>query len=173
MVRAVLDGVEEAGAETETVHLADLDIERCRMCDERGWGQCRREGACVIEDDFAGVVAGLEAADGFIFATPVYFGDLSESARAFTDRLRRISTGKPDRNFLGDLPTVGIAAAGGSGGGTTSCMASMEKVLGTPGCFVVDLIPVARRNRHYKAEVMKAAGRGLVDYIRSREGEEK
>ena len=69
------------------------------------------------------------------------------------------------------MPTVGIAAAGGSGGGTPSCMASMEKVLGTPGCFVVDLVPVAQRNRHYKADVMRAAGRGLVEFIEKKREE--
>jgi multimeric flavodoxin WrbA len=171
MTRAALDGAEAAGAEAEYVHLGDLAIESCRMCDARGWGRCRTEGSCIIEDDFAGLVTKLRGADGFVFATPVYFGDLSESAKAFTDRLRRISTSEATRKFLGDMPTVGIAAAGGSGGGTPSCMASIEKVLSTPGCFVLDLVAVAQRNRHYKAEVMKAAGRGLVEYIaKKREG---
>jgi multimeric flavodoxin WrbA len=163
MTRAVLEGAQEAGAETELVALRDYTIECCRQCEETGWGECRTKGECVIDDDFSELVAKIEAADGFVLATPVYFGDLSEKAKAFTDRLRRISIGPERQSFLKGLPTIGLAAAGGSGGGTPSCLAAIEKVLTTPGCFVVDLIPVARRNEHYKAEVCRIAGKALAE----------
>jgi multimeric flavodoxin WrbA len=146
----------------DRVALQDLQIERCRMCEPNGWGDCRSRGSCVIKDDFAGVVDRLRQADRMIFATPVYFGDLSESAKAFTDRLRRIGVCPDDRAFLKNLPTLCIAVAGGGGGGATSCMASLEKSLSTPGCFVVDLVPVARRNEGYKAETLRLAGRALA-----------
>jgi len=42
-------------------------------------------------------------------------------------------------------------------------MATIEKLFQTCGCFVVDLIPVARLNRHYKIETARLAGRGLVE----------
>jgi multimeric flavodoxin WrbA len=162
MVQAALEGAAAAGARTEHVALADLTIERCRMCDPNGWGRCRREGQCAIQDDLAAVVTKMEAADRLVFATPVYFGDLSESAKAFTDRVRRMATGRAPKEFLRNLPTVGIAAAGGGGGGTGTCMTNLEKVLSLPGCFVVDLVPVARRNAHYKAEVLRLVGQALV-----------
>ena len=41
-------------------------------------------------------------------------------------------------------------------------MASMEKALATPGCFMVDMIPVARRNQPYKTQIMQIAGRALA-----------
>ncbi len=162
MVRATLDGAAAAGAQTERVALADLTIEHCRMCEPGGWGLCRKEGRCVIEDDLAAVVEKMQAADALVFATPVYFGDLSESAKAFTDRLRRMATGHTPREFLRNLPTVAIAAAGGSGGGTATCLTNLEKVLSLPGCFIVDLVPVARRNESYKADVLRLVGKALV-----------
>ena len=162
MLDAALDGAAEAGARIERIALADLTIEHCRMCEPAGWGLCRAEGRCVIDDDLAGVVEKLLSADAFVFATPVYFGGLSESAKAFTDRLRRTAVGHEPRGYLKNLPTVGIAAAGGSGGGTPSCLADIEKALTVPGCFVVDLVPVARRNERYKAEVLRVVGRGLA-----------
>lgn len=162
MSEAAGAGARDTGADVTQVFLQELKIERCRMCDPNGWGDCRSKGSCVIDDDFAGLVTKLRSADRFVFATPVYFGDLSESAKAFTDRLRRISTCPDTKAFLGNLPTVCIAAAGGSGGGTPSCMAAMEKVLTTPGCFVVDLVPVAKRNESHKAEVLRIAGRTLA-----------
>ena len=41
------------------------------------------------DDDFDAVVAPIRGADNVLFATPVYFYDLSESLREFLDRLRR------------------------------------------------------------------------------------
>ena len=162
MAEGAVAGAREPGAETELVALRDHRIEVCRQCNPTGWGDCRENGQCVIEDDFAALVAKLEEADGLVFATPVYFGDLSEKAKAFTDRLRRVSVCPERKGFLRELPTIGIATAGGSGGGTASCMVSIEKVLSTAGCFVVDLIPVARRNEHYKEEVCRIAGKALA-----------
>jgi len=167
MTQAILEGAREGGAETELVALRDYTLECCRQCDETGWGNCRTEGKCVIDDDFAELVAKLEAAEGFVLATPVYFGDLSEKAKCFTDRLRRISICPERQSFLQGLPTIGIAAAGGSGGGTPTCLAALEKVLTSPGCFLVDLIPVARRNKHYKGEVCRLAGKSLAENPRA------
>ncbi len=163
MTAAAADAARRKGAEVEVLYLKDFRLERCRQCDPDGWGQCRREGTCVIEDDFPAIVAKLESCDALVFSTPVYFGDLSESAKALTDRLRRISVSANRKRLLHDLPTVGIAVAGGSGGGTPSCLAAIEKVLSTPGCLLVDLIPVARRNEHYKAETVRIAVEALVE----------
>ncbi len=168
MANAALEGAREAGAETELVALRNHTLECCRQCDETGWGDCRTKGSCVIDDDLAELVGKVQAADGLVFATPVYFGDLSEKAKVFTDRMRRVAMGRGRGEFLNGLRTVGIAAAGGSGGGTASCMVSLEKVLSVPGCFIVDLIPVAQRNKGYKAAVCKLAGRALVDGAESR-----
>lgn len=162
MSKAAAAGAEQSGAAVAWISLHPLRIERCRMCNPDGWGDCRKKGTCIIDDDFAGLVQQLREADRLIFAAPVYFGDLSESAKAFTDRLRRISTCPDNRAFLDNLPTLGIAAAGGGGGGTASCMASMEKALSTPGCFMVDILPVARRNQSYKTQIMQIAGRALA-----------
>ena len=54
---ALLEGATEAGGEVERVFLPALSIERCRQCEDSGWGLCREEGRCVIDDDFAAIVA--------------------------------------------------------------------------------------------------------------------
>ncbi|MBC7316541.1 MAG: flavodoxin family protein, partial [Chloroflexi bacterium] len=119
--RAFLEGVQSAGGETAEVYLTHRQIERCRQCEENGWGLCRREGRCIIEDDFAAIVEQIRAADAVAFVTPVYYGDLSESMRAFTDRLRRIGTGPGGKEGLAGKPTVGSCVAGGGGGGAPNC----------------------------------------------------
>ena len=160
---ALLEGIRQAGGETSTVYLTRLSIERCRQCEDNGWGLCRRERRCIVEDDFADVVAQLRAADAAVFATPVYYGDLSESMRAFTDRLRRIGTGPSGKEGLVDKPTVGVCLAGGGGGGAPSCCVSLEKVLRTIGMDVVDLVPVRRQNMALKADVLRRTGAWLAE----------
>ena len=160
--QAVRDGLIAAGAEGELVYLPKLQIERCRQCDANGWGTCRPEGHCVIEDDLASVVERIRAADAVVFATPVYFGDQSESMRAFTDRLRRISRTQEHRQGIAGKPAVGVCVAGGGGGGAPSCTVSLEKVLRTCGFDVVDMVPARRQNLDLKIEILKTTGRWLA-----------
>src|SRR3989304_4517584 len=89
-INALQDGFVKAGGTAESLFLIDLKLERCRQCEIDGWGICRKDGTCIIEDDFDSVVEKIKAADIVVFATPVYFADLSESMRSFLDRLRRI-----------------------------------------------------------------------------------
>lgn len=159
---ALAEGMEAEDATCETVFLPTLDLERCRQCDDDGWGQCRAEGSCVVEDDFARIVGAMRAADMVAFATPVYYGDLSESMRAFLDRLRRICTHDAgERGIVGTL-AVGVCVAGGGGGGSAKCAVSLEGVLQTIGFDVVDLVPARRQNLDLKLGVLQATGRWLA-----------
>ena len=161
-IDAVRKGIEATGGEVETVFLPPLTIERCRQCDDDGWGLCRREGRCVIDDDFADVTVKLQAAAVAVFATPVYFSDLSESLRAFLDRLRRICRHTDGKAGIESTPVIGVCVAGGGGGGAPSCCVSLEKVLATCGLDVTDMIPVRRQNLESKLTVLEHAGSVLA-----------
>lgn len=87
LAQAVLKGAESEGGKTELVHLNKLNIKQCIAC-ETGWGRCRQEGICILVDDFENLRQKIAESDALIFATPVYFGDLSESARTFLDRAK-------------------------------------------------------------------------------------
>ena len=159
---ALAEGVKAAGAGCETLFLPAMAIERCRQCDAAGWGTCRTEGECCIEDDFAGIVDELHSADAAVFVTPVYWSDLSESLRAFLDRLRRTSVNEAGKRGLAGKPAVGVCVAGGGGGGAPACTVSLERVLRTIGFDVVDLVPVRRQNLEFKADVLRRTGEWLV-----------
>jgi len=159
---AFLEGMTGEGAEALSVFLPSMKMERCHQCDDTGWGICRSEGRCVIEDDFAALLEKIRAADAVIFANPVYFGDLSESLRAFLDRLRRTCMHPTGREAVTGRKAVGICVAGGGGGGAPNCVASLGKVLATCGFNVIDLIPVRRQNLEAKIETLRTAGRQLV-----------
>jgi multimeric flavodoxin WrbA len=155
------------------VFLPELEIESCRQCNPDGWGVCRPEGYCVIEDDFAGIAQKLDEADAAVFANPVYYGDLSESMRAFTDRLRRcnwldkLETGKT-KLFK---PVICISLAGGGGGGAEACGVSIKKVLTTCGFEVIDTIAVRRQNYEIKLKTLRVLGEWFPEYVTSGEWE--
>jgi hypothetical protein len=140
---AVLKGLAKSEASTEQVFLPTLKLERCRQCDDSGWGLCRKEGRCVIDDD------------------------LSESLRAFTDRLRRICKHEAGRASIRGKPMIGVCAADGSGGGSLACCASLEKVMTTCGFDVVDMIPVRRQTLQAKLQALEHAGQWLAAGPRS------
>lgn len=159
---AIIRGITKGGGSTERIFLPELAIERCRQCEINGWGVCRSEGRCIIEDDFPVVVNKIRASDAVVFATPVYFGDLSESMRAFLDRLRRIGFRRQEAQRNQGIPTVGLCLAGGGGGGAVSCCLSLERVLLTCGFDVVDMIPVRRQNLEAKLPVLELTGEWLT-----------
>jgi NAD(P)H-dependent FMN reductase len=170
-INAINKGVAAAGGKTEVVFLTEMKLERCRQCEKDGWGICRSEGRCIIEDDFAAIVEKVLAADLAVFATPVYFGDLSESLRGFLDRFRRIRFPKMmagRRGPPGPFPPVegpsaiGLCYAGGSGNGTTSCAANLERILQTCGLDVVDVVLTRRQNIEAKLPGLELIGRWLV-----------
>ena len=159
---ALIKGLRDKGAEAELVFLPTKNIERCRQCDDAGWGSCLAEGRCVIEDDFASLVQGIRVAGCAVFATPVYFGGLSESLRAFLDRLLRITRHEAGKTEISGKPAVGICVAGGGGGGAPSCASSLEQVLATCGFDVVDMVPARRQNLSMKLKVLTAVGTWLA-----------
>ncbi len=160
--RALLQGIAGNGGQYEEFFLPKMNVERCRQCEDSGWGICRTEGRCVIEDDFASLVEKIKGADAVIFATPVYFSDLSESIRAFLDRLRRTCMNESGRDGINGKKAIGICVAGGGGGGAPSCAVSLERIMSRCGFDVVDMIPVRRQNLDMKLAVLKSTGEWLA-----------
>jgi len=169
-INAVCKGIADDGGNSEVIFLTELKLERCRQCDADGWGLCRKEGRCVIEDDFVSIAEKIETADVVVFANPVYFGDLSESMKGFLDRFRRtrfpmlMAAGRGPGSFPSGegTPAIGLCYAGGSGNGTTTCCANLERTLQTCGFDVVDMIPARRQNLEAKLPMLELVGKWLV-----------
>jgi len=66
----------------------------------------------MIEDDFQNLREKINQADALVFSTPVYYGDLSESAKRFLDRWRRCESVNRETSPLRGKLAIGIAAAG-------------------------------------------------------------
>ncbi len=158
---AAIEGVRAAGGTAVELRLNDLKLAACKACDH-GWGTCQPDHQCQIIDDFQPAHKQAIAADALIIVTPVYWGDLSESAKSFMDRLRRCEATLKEESRLADKPVIAVAAAGGSGNGMITCLASMERWIEHVRARKWDLLPVNRWSRDYKLETIRAAAAAMV-----------
>jgi multimeric flavodoxin WrbA len=161
---AAIEGVRAAGGRAEEIRLNDLDIGLCEACDN-GWGTCLENHTCQTHDDFQALHARALKADAYVIVTPVYWGDLSESAKAFTDRLRRCEATRGEESRLANKPIIAVAAAGGSGNGMITCLAILERWIEHVHARKFDLIPVNRWSRAYKLVAIRAAARTMVEEV--------
>jgi len=87
MVRRALDGAESAGAETEIIHLYDLNFKGCRSC-----FACKRvtgytDAKCAAVDDLSPVLEKIMDSDVVIMGSPIYLSDVTGEMRSFWERL--------------------------------------------------------------------------------------
>ena len=81
MLDTALDEVRKTGATTEKILLRDMSIAPCDGCNG-----CIQTGECVIDDDAQGIFKQMLAADGIIWASPVYFWSMSGQTKILMDR---------------------------------------------------------------------------------------
>ena len=72
----------ENGVETEIIQVGSKPMRGCIAC-----GSCYVSGRCVIDDIVNETAPKLEAADGIVVASPVYYGSPNATLIAFLDRL--------------------------------------------------------------------------------------
>jgi len=157
-------GAEETGAKVVMVNLNQQRIGNCQACGN-GWGPCRNEHHCQINDDFQNLHASMADIDAFVLITPVYWGEMSESAKAFTDRVRRCEALKKQKTFFEEKPVIAVAAAGGSGNGLTSCLTSMERLFTHVKSEKFDFIGVTQKNKKYKLDTIHEATKEMLSVL--------
>lgn len=154
-------GTEESGAQVLMVNLNRQRISSCHACGS-GWGPCRNEHQCQVHDDFQAIHASMAYMDAFVLITPVYWGEMSESAKAFSDRVRRCEALKKDKTFFEGKPVIAVAAAGGSGNGLTTCLTSMERFFTHVRAEKFDFIGITQKSKRYKLVTIQEAVREVV-----------
>ena len=81
LARAFADGAKSAGHSTEIVSLAGKTINFCRGC-----LACHKTQTCVINDDAAAITEKMPNADVIVFATPIYYYEMSGQMKTLLDR---------------------------------------------------------------------------------------
>ena len=152
---AARQGIVDGKSPARVINLTEFKLRRCAVCND-GWGPCRTKHRCQLDDDFAQIQDMFQQAEGYVWVTPVYFGEPSEPFKAFFDRLRRCEATKKDgkKSVLFGKPTVCVAAAGGSGNGAVHCLAEMERLVKQLGAQGFDYIPITKATREYQLETI-------------------
>lgn len=102
LVGEVLKAAENEGAQTELITLAGKKIEFCDAC-----GGCERNGGqCHIQDDMQNIYKSIEAADGIVIGSPVWYWSVTGQAKTFLDRLIVFSQNKKLMNKVGAAVVV-------------------------------------------------------------------
>ncbi|MDX9872879.1 MAG: flavodoxin family protein [Clostridia bacterium] len=86
LLEAALEGAASCGAETELVHLYDLEYQGCTSCFACKSLGGRSLGKCAMRDDLTKVLHKIEQADALLLGSPIYFGALTGEMRSFLER---------------------------------------------------------------------------------------
>ena len=115
VLKEALHMLDEQGFETKFFTVKGKKINFCIHCDH-----CLKHKECVFNDDMQEVYSLLKNANGIIFATPVYNGNVSAQTKAIMDRCRAAVAG--DRNFFKYKTGMGIAVGGDRVGGQEAAL---------------------------------------------------
>lgn len=83
MAQQIINGAESVGAETESIFLHEKNIQPCKGC-----YACQKPDSkgCVQDDDMQALYPKLLEADGWVFASPVYWFSITAQTKLFLDR---------------------------------------------------------------------------------------
>jgi multimeric flavodoxin WrbA len=87
LLNKALEGAAANGAETELVHLYDLDFKgcvSCFACKTRGGASY---GRCGFKDGLMPLLEKIESTDILLIGSPIYFGTVTGELRSFLERL--------------------------------------------------------------------------------------
>ena len=77
-----MKGAESAGHQVEKVELLGKQIAFCLGC-----FACAKLGRCVIDDDVNGIMEKVMKADVIVWATPIYYYEMSGQIKTLIDRM--------------------------------------------------------------------------------------
>ncbi len=88
LLEHALAGAAAKGAQTEMIHLYDLNFKGCTSCFACKLKGGKSEGRCALKDEATPVLDRIrEETDVLILGSPIYFGAMSGEMRCFLERL--------------------------------------------------------------------------------------
>jgi len=115
----------QEGIETELIHVGNQVIRGCVHC-----GGCRNTGRCVFQDGVNEIADKLQAADGLVVGSPVYYASANATLDALLSRI--FHSTKFDKTMK-----VGAAVVSARRGGLSSTFDQLNKY------FTISGMPVA------------------------------
>jgi len=109
LLKSLMKGLSDGGAEAKEVQVQDLNIAPCTAC-----LSCmhKKTGACILEDDMSRIYQELKASDMLILATPVYVDGMSGKLKIVVDRcvccmepfLKKDNSGRVRHTYAWHMP---------------------------------------------------------------------
>ncbi|MDP4145415.1 MAG: flavodoxin family protein [Bacillota bacterium] len=91
LLKKALEGVKQSAndqeIETEIINLYDLSYTGCKSCFACKLIGGKSYGKCAVKDDIYEVLEKISKADGLIFGSPIYFGNISGQLQSFLERV--------------------------------------------------------------------------------------
>jgi len=87
LLQKALEGAKSVGAQTEAVHLYDLNYKGCTSCFTCKRKNSKYVGLCAMKDDLSGVLEKVLESDVLFLGSPIYFGNVTGLMRSFLERL--------------------------------------------------------------------------------------
>lgn len=87
LLNKALEGATSKGAQTELIHLYDLNFKGCTSCLECKLKGGKSYGRCAYKDELTSVLSKIETADAVIVGAPNYLGTISGEMKSFLERL--------------------------------------------------------------------------------------
>ncbi len=153
-VKECEEQLDRKGQKVEHICINKKNVKRCNACGKRGWGICAEKHICIQKDDFNSIYNNMSKFDIYIFITPVYFHEMSESAKAFFDRLKRCDAFNVSSKIKGKR-IICIACAGGSGSGAEETLKAFDTLNYFLKTTMIGRIPVTKFNFNEQANVIK------------------
>lgn len=83
----VLEGASSCGAQTELIHLYDLNYKGCVSCFSCKLKGGKSYGKCALKDDLTPVLEKISKADAIVLGSPIYLHSVTGAMRSFLERL--------------------------------------------------------------------------------------
>jgi len=87
LLEKAIEGARSRGAQTELIHLYDLNYKGCRSCFSCKMKNGKSYGRCAAKDDLTAVLKKVPNVHALILGSPVYLGTATGQMRSFMERL--------------------------------------------------------------------------------------
>ncbi|MEL4304632.1 flavodoxin family protein [Methanococcoides sp. LMO-2] len=82
LVKEILSGASDNGADVQIFNLAKMNVAPCIGC-----YACKKDGTCILDDDMQKLYDEIQASDVIVLGSPIYMWEMTAQAKSFVDRL--------------------------------------------------------------------------------------
>ena len=148
------EGMKSSSLQVKDIRLRDLEISNCIGC-----CQCLKEKTCNFDDDMTTLRESLIAADVIVFASPIYWCEVTGLMKTFVDRLYFFHH-QVNRDMISGKKALVLTTLGEKEAGYESevLVEFYRRFLGSLGIDIIDML--------FFADLMeKDAALARLDYL--------